>query len=114
MDNVTSSPAGKKRSREDDTPGLMLKKDVVYQLLSPEDPQACVGFGRVLPNQTCLHGNGLPPGYVVVFLTLIANPKCALPVPNLADDPPQITLGDAAQTYVAWPKQRIGAPKAKQ
>lgn len=116
MDNVTSRPAGKKRSREDDKlgdkSGLILKKNVVYQLLSPEDALTCVGFGRVLPSQTCLHGKAVPEGYVVVFLTLIANPKCGLPIPNFADDPPQTTLGDAAQTYVAWPKQSIGAPKA--
>jgi hypothetical protein len=75
----------------------------VKALLATDGSGVMVGYGVVQLEATCLHGKKLPPGNNVVLVTSICKPKYPLPFPNTGDDPPQMYLVDAVDSFVMWP-----------
>ncbi|CAM6122801.1 unnamed protein product [Calypogeia fissa] len=84
-------------------------KENEYALLSLVDKLSVVGFGLQRPDQSRLHGAEVPSGHVVVQVTMLAKYLYPLPIPNKHDEPKQLLLRDALNSFTLWPRDFIGA-----
>lgn len=67
-----------------------------------------LGYGVVQLVATCLHGKKFELGQSVILLTSVCKPKYPLPHPNMGDDPPQMNLVDALDSFFMWPTKYLG------
>lgn len=88
-----------------------------YRLMSPFDTTETVGTCEAFlfesGDERRFHHKPIPPGYMVVILKTVIQPKILLPFPNKHDDPAQTELAHALGGRMLWPIKCVKKMQAK-